>query len=412
MSETTVSVVVVSRNRPSALRRCLVGLSQLRYPAFEIVVVADPAGIAAARGGGFGETVKLLEYDVPNISAARNLGITQAAGDIVAFIDDDAVPEPLWLHHLTAPASRAEVAAMGGYVRGRNGISFQWKARGLDRQGSAYPLSLHDACATVLTPPHGHAVKTEGTNMAFRRDALIALDGFDPAFHYYLDETDLNMRLARTGQATVIVPRAEVHHGFEENRVRSSDRVPGDLFDIGASWAVFARKHIHEADRAAHWKTVQAAERRRLLRHMVSGALEPRSLRRLMARLEQGHSEGLVRAIGTARLPRRAASPFMRYVPSTKPHVWITTRPARWKRDEARALKLVRQGHVVTLLSLSPSAFYHRVAFTEEGVWRQTGGLFGRSERDQPLVSFHRRKFRSRTERERVTFARGDAIHR
>lgn len=412
MSETTVSVVVVSRNRPSALRRCLVGLSQLRYPAFEIVVVADPAGIAAVRDGGFGETVKLLEYDVPNISAARNMGITHAAGDIVAFIDDDAVPEPLWLHHLTAPASRAEVAAMGGYVRGRNGISFQWKARGLDRQGNAYPLSLDDARATVLTPPYGHAVKTEGTNMAFRRDTLIALDGFDPAFHYYLDETDLNMRLARTGRATAIVPRAEVHHGFEENRVRNADRVPRDLFDIGASWAVFARKHIHEADRATHWKAVQAAERRRLLRHMVSGALEPRSLRRLMARLEEGHSAGLVRAIGTARLPRRAASPFLRFVSSTKPHVWITTRPARRKRDEARALKLVRQGHVVTLLSLSPTALYHRVAFTEEGVWRQTGGLFGRSERDQPLVSFHRRKVRSRTERERVTFTRGDAIDR
>ena len=129
-----------------------------------------------------------------------------------------------------------------------------------------------------------------------------------------------------------------------------------------------------------------------------------------MARLEEGHSEGLLRAIGTARLPRRAASPFLRFVSSTKPHLWITTRPAQRKRDEARARKLVRQGHVVTLLSLSPSALYHRVAFTEEGVWQQTGGLLGRSERDQPLVSFHRRKVRSRTERERVTFTRGDAI--
>ena len=122
MSDLTVSVVIVSRDRPLALRRCLTGVSQLQFTPFEVVVVADPAGLAAARELPFAAHLRLVSFDEPNISAARNLGLTHAAGD-VAFIDDDAVPEPTWLRHLTAPAGQADVAAMGGFVRGRNGIS-------------------------------------------------------------------------------------------------------------------------------------------------------------------------------------------------------------------------------------------------------------------------------------------------
>ena len=96
----SVSVIVVSRGRPKALLRCLTGLGQVLYPAFEIIVVADPAGMTALQPDWAGR-IKAVGFDQPNISAARNLGVAQAAGDIVAFIDDDAVPEPGWLIHLT-----------------------------------------------------------------------------------------------------------------------------------------------------------------------------------------------------------------------------------------------------------------------------------------------------------------------
>ena len=233
-----VSVVIVSRGRPDALRRCLMGVAQLQYDPFEVVVVADPAGCDAVRGTEMAERIKLVAFDEANISAARNAGIAQAAGEVVAFIDDDAVPEPTWLRLLTAPAAmRPDVAAMGGTVRGRNGISFQWRAQGIDAQGEGHPLELKGDAAVVLHPPEGRAIKTEGTNMAFRRAALVALGGFDPAYRYFLDETDLNVRLARAGHATALVPDAQVHHGFAANALRTSARVPTDLFEIGASWA-------------------------------------------------------------------------------------------------------------------------------------------------------------------------------
>ena len=96
MSQVPVSVVVVSRDRPMALRRCLAGLAQLQYDPFEIVVVADAQGCAAVAGSDMATHIKIVPFEQPNISEARNLGISHSAGDIIAFIDDDAVPEPSW----------------------------------------------------------------------------------------------------------------------------------------------------------------------------------------------------------------------------------------------------------------------------------------------------------------------------
>lgn len=127
MDSPPVSVVVVSRERPDALMRCLNGLAQLDYPLFEIVCVACPAGIAALSARPDAERIKTVVFDRPNISEARNLGITEAAGEIVAFIDDDAVPEPLWLWHLTAPFSEPNVAAKVDMLLAAMGFPFNGK---------------------------------------------------------------------------------------------------------------------------------------------------------------------------------------------------------------------------------------------------------------------------------------------
>ena len=310
MTQTPVSVVVVSRDRPAALLRCLPGLGQVQYAPFEIIVVADQAGCAAVSALPMAAQIKLVACDVPNISIARNLGISHAAGDVIAFIDDDAVPEPSWLTQLIAPFDRADVAASGGFVRGRNGISFQWMARSVDEAGATVPMDVNLSQATVLTPKAQQAIKTEGTNMAVRRDVLLDLEGFDPAFAFYLDETDLNLRLARAGHATAIVPMAEVHHGFAPSTRRRSDRVPRDLFDIGASWAVFQRKYIGRMQRPAHWRGVRATERKRLMDYMVAGRLMPDDVVQLMRRLDHGYAEGKTRLRGGAEILSTPAAPF------------------------------------------------------------------------------------------------------
>lgn len=407
MSDLTVSVIIVSRARPDALRRCLAGVAQLQYRSFEVVVVACPAGIAVTQEAGILPDIKCIAYDEANISAARNIGLVHAAGEIVAFIDDDAVPEPQWLRHLVAPAVRSDVAAMGGFVRGRNGISFQYKARTLDGQGMPEMVEIDPLQATVLVPPPGRAIKTEGTNMAFRRDVLMGMGGFDPAFRFFLDETDVNMRLARAGHATALVPLAQVHHGFAASAMRRDDRTPRDLYEIGASWAVFQRKHMPKGDRAAHWESLSRAEERRVMEHMVAGRLEPRDVRRLMKRLRDGYAEGQSRLFGGAKLARHAVSPFQPVQSARRKAGFTAVRGLRGSAAIEAAAVRVREGSIETVLALSFSGLFHRVMFDPRGVWVQRGGLFGRANRHEPLFRITTFARRSARERARVAPMRG-----
>lgn len=403
-----VSIVITSRGRPDALMRCLTGVSQLDYARFEIVVVACPAGCAAVAARPDATQLKLLPYDEANISAARNLGISAAAGEIVAFIDDDAVPEPLWLTQLTEAFADPRVACAGGYVIGRNGISHQWRARSVDVTGTAFDMPLADMSATVPAPPEGHVTKTEGTNMATRRDVLAEMGGFDPAFHFFLDETDLNLRLAAAGHLTAIVPLAQVHHGFAESPRRARDRSPRDLAQIGASQAVFLRKHCPETEHGAAWAAFSSAQRTRLLHYMQRGPLDPVDVTRLMRGLSRGYAEGAQRPAGrTPPLPA-PSRPFLPYPgrPSA-PRLHLAGRPWQAARLRAEAAAHVADGAIVSLFLFSPTARYHRVSFTSEGIWQQTGGLFGRSHRDGPLIRVRRFSSRVSSEMMRISKVRG-----
>lgn len=404
VSVVPVSVVVVSRDRPDALYRCVLGLSQVQYDPFEIVVVADAKGLAAL--GRFDGQIKTILFEEANISAARNLGVSHAAGDVVAFIDDDAVPEPTWLSYLIAPFGGENVAAVGGFVIGRNGISFQWKARILDANGAATDIVVDEVEPTVLRLPAGQAVKTEGTNMAIRRNVLVAVGGVDPAYHFYLDETDLNMRLAQAGYLTAIAPLAQVHHGFAASTRRRSDRVPSDLFDIGASWAVFQRKFIPKKSHGEHWRSVIKAEHKRLIGNMVLGGLEPRTVRQLTKRLCEGYEVGKLRKTSEAQIGSITKLQFLQFPSITRNSVLKAVRSIHAAAVREKACKQVEQNQIVTLLILSPTAIFHRVQYHVDGYWEQTGGLFGKSLRDQKLLRLWSRKRRVAFETERIRAVR------
>ncbi|MEL7214831.1 MAG: glycosyltransferase family A protein, partial [Pseudomonadota bacterium] len=101
MSVPTVSVILLNWQRPHSVHLTLAGLRQQRFEPFEIVVVGDRAHPPEGA-----EDVVWVQADEPNVAAARNLGIAAASGDILAFIDDDAVPEPGWLSQLVSALNR------------------------------------------------------------------------------------------------------------------------------------------------------------------------------------------------------------------------------------------------------------------------------------------------------------------
>ena len=90
MSNFSVSVVVASHGRPESLLWCLAALAGQAYEPYEIVVVADLAACAYVSESRFAARVKLVPFEEPNIAAARNKGVAEAAGEIIAFVDDDA----------------------------------------------------------------------------------------------------------------------------------------------------------------------------------------------------------------------------------------------------------------------------------------------------------------------------------
>lgn len=403
-----VSVIVVSRHRPDALALCLKALAQQDHPGFEVVVVADPSGIGAAEG----LPVKRVVFDAANIAAARNAGIAAAAGEVVAFIDDDAVAEPTWLSRLTAPFAHPEVAAAGGFVRGRNGISFQWKARLADQWGEDAPLAVNEAEPSLHRGGPGRAVRTEGTNSAFRRAVLAGMGGFDPAYRFYLDDTDVNLRLAAAGHATAIVPGAQVVHGFAASDRRRADRVPLTLHEIGASSAVFWRRHAGGQDVSEALGRLREDQRARALRHMVSGGIEPRDIGRLMATLEDGLAEGAARPLADPSPIPAATEPFLPFPAGPRTGRVLAGRIWQARRFRATAEAAAARGEIVTLLLLSPDARPHWMQFRPEGYWEQTGGLFGPADRREPRFRLWSFKARVRQETARIAALRPAVVER
>ena len=395
------SVIVVSHQRPWWLQRCLKALRQLDHAAFEIVIVADTISLQNLDGDDFKRRV----FDSANISQARNIAIAAASGDVCAFIDDDAVPEPMWLKHLEDAFVQTNAAAVVGYVRGRNGISFQSRVASVDTEGETHNEEAQDDKPFVPALKNGKALKLVGTNAAYLRDALLKLCGFDPAYAYFLDDTDLSLRLANAEMIAAVAPLAEVHHAFAPSSRRTSLRAPTFLGDIGHSAAVFQRRH-EGISKEELFGRVCARERARLIRHMVQGTCEPREVRRLMKGLRDGWHAGL-----NAELPRLKSlqdenTPFKRVNPLTG-HRILACRLLRRRKMRRKAAELSDSGLRVTFFSFSLTPVRHFVRYSESGVWEQTGGQFGRANRSDHVFRWCRFAKRRKIESARVAKQRG-----
>jgi O-antigen biosynthesis protein len=397
MSQPPVSVIVVSRHRPVALRRCLVGLSQLDHTNFELIVVADPA--AAAEVAARHSCAKVIAFDQANISAARNLGLEHAAGKVIAFIDDDAVPEPTWLSRLCAPFHQPDVIAAAGFVRGRNGISYQWQACETDSLAQDHPLAI--TATTLRQNSPSRAVKTQGTNCAFRAQTLREIGGFDPAFRFFLDETDVNLRLANSG-LTAIVPDAQVHHGYEASAHRAANRVPLSLYDIAASTAIFLRRHQPLADMDAAFARLSQEQSKRIATHRRAGRLTADAEQNLLISLIKGWRDGLVHPLAPLPplpAPRASFIPF----PALGPQSGQIFAGRFWQRPTLIAAAKAARPAIATVICLSPTAKPHKLKFQPEGYWLLTGGIFGQSDRSGPKIRFATFKARIAEEVQRIS---------
>lgn len=395
MTTAPVSVIVVSRHRAAALMRCIMALTQQDHPNFELIVVADPESMRQAETLNL--PLKCVTFDEANISAARNAGLAVAAAPVVAFIDDDAVAEPTWLTRLTAAFANPQVTASTGFIRGRNGISYQWQACEVDQFGQDHPLTISEP--TLRPNTAQRAVKTQGTNCAFRRDALLAIGGFDPAYRFYLDEADVNLRLPGrnlSGQnlsgLTAIIPDAQVHHGYLASSRRAANRVPLSLHDIAASTAIFLRRHAPDADLSAALKALSLQESLRIAEHRRAGRIDTQAELALLTSLTQGWAEGLAHILA-------ARSPLPETTAALQP-LKTGLRPGKilagrfWQKRRLLAEAAASTAYITTVFLFTPTARPHKLSFQPQGYWLQTGGIFGQSIRQGPrfrMISLRKR---------------------
>jgi O-antigen biosynthesis protein len=192
-----VSVIVCTHEGAQTLPECLGGVDRLTYPDFELIVVDDGSSDdSAAIARAHGATV--VEIDHRGLSAARNAGIARASGEIVAFLDDDAYPDPDWLHYLAA--SLGDHGGVGGpNIPPEDGLVAECVA-------AAPGGPIH-----VLTSDR-EAEHVPGCNMAFRKDALERIGGFDERFQVAGDDVDVCWRLQEAGWTLGFSAGAVVMH--------------------------------------------------------------------------------------------------------------------------------------------------------------------------------------------------------
>ncbi|MBA3044917.1 MAG: glycosyltransferase [Candidatus Thermoplasmatota archaeon] len=210
------SAVIIARNAELFIRDCLDSLvHQSRKPDEVLVVDSESTDSTQAIVKEYSAKwpfVKLLVYSSLK-GEGRNYGVKKSSGDIVAFIDSDAIAHALWIEEMIKAMENADVVA-GREVRlGYHGFT------SLKRVGM-----LHK----------GSDVTYPSVNLAYKKSVFEAIEGFDPWFKE-AEDVDINFRAVDAGYKLIYCPTAIVYHNA---------RSTFTAFFKQAFWYGFGRKEL------------------------------------------------------------------------------------------------------------------------------------------------------------------------
>ena len=220
-----ISVIVCTRNRSDDLRRCLKAVCQLSYPNFETIVV-DNAPTDNSTASVCAEfSVRRVCEPIPGLDNARNRGIHDATGDIVAFVDDDAEPDALWLIQIADSFADASVMAVSGFVAPAEletdpQVHFEFDYGGMGHGFRRRRISRDDLSDRELLWASSFGV---GTNMAFRKSVFEDVGFFDVTLDVGTPsggggDVEMLHRIVARGHMLVYEPSAIVWHTHRRNR--------------------------------------------------------------------------------------------------------------------------------------------------------------------------------------------------
>lgn len=220
------SIIICTHNRCWDLQESLDALIDLSYPKedYEIIVVDNGSQDSTAQicqnASAQCNNLRYLREDTPGLSHARNTGIEQARGEFIAFLDDDALPEPDWLEKLEVCFKDTRVVCVGGMVRP------VWQKL------TGWPDWLHPRLIgyfTVIDYPMFRRLSypscPAGTNVAFRKTVFEEVGTFNTQLGrtgtslLSGEEADLCIAIDKAGYQIVYTPEAVVHHRIHEKRL-------------------------------------------------------------------------------------------------------------------------------------------------------------------------------------------------
>ncbi|HEY7296116.1 MAG TPA: glycosyltransferase [Dehalococcoidia bacterium] len=214
VTPTSVVICTYSEARWDQLVAAVCSVREQTAPADELIVVVDNnAALYERVRRAFPDLVTVPNGGQPGLSGARNSGIAAARGEVIAFLDDDAVAEPDWLACLSEPYDHESVLGVGG------AIEPAWE----QSDAGWFPAEFNwvVGCSYAGLPAQRAPVRNFiGCNMSFRAEVLRALDGFRHeigrvgARPLAGEETELCIRLRQRWPGSLLIhePRARVRH--------------------------------------------------------------------------------------------------------------------------------------------------------------------------------------------------------
>ncbi len=216
-SSPTVSVIILSYNRPACLEQSLASVLAQSYTNLDVVVVDNPSRASAdiERIVRSHPRVRLLQ-NLTNVGFAggMNRGIAAASGEYVCLTEDDIVMDAESVRHLVAYAeAHASTGLLAPLIFNRAAGTIRC-AGGEFNLGGVYRKEIHGAGApdAGLFPQPFDVTYVAGSNIFARTDFLRRVGGFREEFFMYVEDVELCARVIKAGRRITVVPSARVYH--------------------------------------------------------------------------------------------------------------------------------------------------------------------------------------------------------
>ena len=223
------SVIVPAHNAAQTIEQCIEALLEqsAAWEHYEVIVVDDGSTDGTATlAQSYG--VRVLTQPHRGPAAARNLGASQASGDILLFTDADCAPTRTWIEEMTGAFADPEVA----------GVKGTYLTRQQELVARFVQIEYEDKYDHMARQERIDFVDTYSAG--YRRDVLLANGGFDTAFPTAsVEDQELSFRLARKGYKMVFAPRARVYHRHDASLEEYARR----KFNIGYWKALLTQWH-------------------------------------------------------------------------------------------------------------------------------------------------------------------------